>query len=124
MIHTNTFQNAAGNTLTFAPRAAMAQLTAAVWAAIVCTVLTVAIAQSVLTAAPARAQSCPDIQVVFARGTGEPPGAGRVGDAFTDSLRSLAGARSVQVYGVNYPASREFLRAAQGANDASQFIQN
>jgi hypothetical protein len=33
--------------------------------------------------------SCPDVQVVFARGTGEPPGAGRVGDAFTDSLRSL-----------------------------------
>ena len=28
--------------------------------------------------------SCPDAQVVFARGTGEPPGAGRVGDAFID----------------------------------------
>jgi hypothetical protein len=28
------------------------------------------------------AASCPDVQVVFARGTGEPPGAGRVGEAF------------------------------------------
>jgi cutinase len=68
--------------------------------------------------------SCPDVQVVFARGTGEPPGAGRVGDAFADSLRSLVNGRSVAVYGVQYPASYEFMRAIDGVDDAAAFMQN
>ena len=39
-------------------------------------------------AAPkAAADDCPDVEVIFARGTNEPPGLGRVGDAFVDSLR-------------------------------------
>ena len=67
---------------------------------------------------------CPDVQVVFARGTGEPPGAGRVGDAFADSLRSLVNGKSVAVYAVQYPASYDFLRAIDGVNDASAFIEN
>ncbi len=74
--------------------------------------------------ASAQAESCPDVQVVFARGTGEPDGIGRVGQAFVDSLRPLVKGKSVAVYGVNYPASRDFLRAADGANDASLFVQN
>ena len=72
---------------------------------------------------PARSGSCPDIQVVFARGTGEPPGPGRVGDAFVDSLRPLVKGRSVAVYAVDYPASYDFLRAVDGANDARQFVE-
>lgn len=68
--------------------------------------------------------SCPVVQVVFARGTGEPAGAGRVGDAFADSLRSLVNGKSVAVYAVNYPASYDFLRAMDGVNDAAAFIQN
>ncbi|MBV8180204.1 MAG: cutinase family protein [Mycobacterium sp.] len=51
---------------------------------------------------PARAGSCPDIQVVFARGTGEPSGPGRVGQAFVESLRSLTNGKSVAVYAVDY----------------------
>lgn len=70
------------------------------------------------------ADSCPAVQVVFARGTGEPDGPGRVGDAFVDALRPLVGGKSVAVYAVNYPASHDFLRAADGANDASLFVQN
>ncbi len=69
------------------------------------------------------AMSCPDVQVVFARGTGEPPGAGRVGEAFVDSLRSLVTGKSVAVYNVDYPASYDFLRAIDGVNDAGDFIQ-
>jgi cutinase len=61
---------------------------------------------------------------VFARGTGEPDGVGRVGDAFVDALRPLVKGKSVAVYGVNYPATRDFMRAADGANDASLFVQN
>jgi cutinase len=54
------------------------------------------------------AQPCPDVEVVFARGTYEPPGVGMVGQAFVDSLRAQAGGRSVGVYGVDYPASGDF----------------
>jgi hypothetical protein len=54
------------------------------------------------------AQPCPDVEVVFARGTYEPPGVGGVGQAFVDSLRSQAGNRSVGVYGVDYAASGDF----------------
>jgi cutinase len=52
----------------------------------------------------AGADGCPDIEVVFARGTGEPPGVGSVGQAFIDSLRSKVGGRSVGQYAVNYAA--------------------
>jgi len=71
----------------------------------------------------AHAQGCPDIEVVFARGTDEPPGLGRVGGAFVDSLRGQVGGRSVGAYAVNYPATFNFLAAAGGANDASAHIQ-
>ncbi|MBV9350484.1 MAG: cutinase family protein [Mycobacterium sp.] len=56
----------------------------------------------------ASAQPCPDVEVVFARGTGEPPGVGGVGQAFVDALGSRAGGRSVGVYPVNYQASSDF----------------
>ena len=74
--------------------------------------------------AAAHAAECPDVQVVFARGTGEPVGVGRVGDAFVDALRPLVPGKSVAVDAVNYPASYDFLKAAEGANDASAFVQN
>jgi cutinase len=56
----------------------------------------------------ASAQPCPDVEVVFARGTGEPPGVGGIGQAFVDTLRSQIGARSMDVYPVNYVASGDF----------------
>ena len=71
----------------------------------------------------ASADTCPPIEVVFARGTGEPPGIGSVGQAFVDSLRTQVGGRTVGVYAVNYPATYDFLAAADGANDASGHIQ-
>jgi cutinase len=76
------------------------------------------------SAPTANAMGCNDIEVVFARGTGELPGLGRVGDAFVDDLRARVGNRSVGAYGVNYPASYDFLTVADGANDASAYIQN
>ncbi|WKG04857.1 cutinase family protein [Mycolicibacterium sp. HK-90] len=71
----------------------------------------------------ASAADCPDIEVVFARGTSESPGLGRIGSAFVNSLRGKVGGRSVGAYAVNYPASYDFLAAAGGANDASGHIQ-
>ena len=43
----------------------------------------------------ASAQPCPDVEVVFARGTGEPPGVGGIGqDLWTRCARKLAAGRS------------------------------
>ncbi len=56
----------------------------------------------------ASAEPCPDVEVVFARGTGEPPGVGGVGQAFVDALGSRVGGRSVGVNPVNYQASSDF----------------
>jgi cutinase-like protein len=66
--------------------------------------------------------SCPGVDVVFARGTDEPPGVGVVGGAFVNSLRQQT-RKSVEAYGVRYPASKDFLAATDGANDASNHIQ-
>jgi cutinase len=74
--------------------------------------------------AGASTDACPDVQVVFARGTDEPAGVGRVGEAFVEALRPAVAGKSIAVYPVNYPASRDFLRATEGANDASAFVQN
>lgn len=57
---------------------------------------------------PASAGPCPDIEIVFARGSGEPPGVGGVGQAFVDAVRARAAGRSVDVYAVNYAASSNF----------------
>lgn len=71
---------------------------------------------------PLASASCPGVEVVFARGTDEPPGVGKVGGAFVSSLREQT-RKSVGAYGVNYPANKDFLAAADGANDASYHIQ-
>jgi len=68
-------------------------------------------------AAPvANAFDCPDVEVIFARGTNEPPGLGRVGDAFVDSLRQQTNL-NILPYGVNYAASKLQLHGGDGAND-------
>ncbi|WP_155924491.1 cutinase family protein [Mycolicibacterium sp. CBMA 234] len=59
-------------------------------------------------APPASAEPCPDVEVVFARGTSEPPGVGMVGQAFVNSLQAQAGNKSVTVYPVDYAASSDF----------------
>jgi cutinase len=71
----------------------------------------------------ASAGPCPDVEVVFARGTTEPSGTGAVGQAFVDSLRPQVARRSVGVYAVNYPATDDYSESAStGANDASAHI--
>jgi cutinase len=72
----------------------------------------------------APAQPCPDVQVVFARGTMEPPGLGRAGQAFVDALTARAAGRTVDVAPVNYPASLDFATAADGVVDAANRVQS
>ncbi len=65
----------------------------------------------------ASAQPCPDVEAVFARGTGEPPGVGGIGEAFVDALRGAVAPKSLDVYPVNYEASGNF-------SDRIEFAQN
>jgi cutinase len=76
------------------------------------------------------AQPCPDVEAVFARGTGEPAGVGGIGEPFVDALRSAVGPRSLDVYPVNYEASGNFsdrIEFAQsvvdGIKDATSHIE-
>ncbi len=70
------------------------------------------------------AAACPDVEIVFARGTAEPPGVGGIGQAFVDSLRSQVGGQSVGVYAVNYPASNDFASSTPaGSDDMSAHVQ-
>jgi cutinase len=89
---------------------------AAITSALVCTATMLAVAPA------ATAEPCSDIEVVFARGTDDTPGLGRVGDAFSATLSGLVGGRSLTTYAVNYPASYDFLTAADGAADATNYI--
>jgi cutinase len=73
----------------------------------------------------ASAGPCPDVEVVSARGTDEPPGVGSFGQAFIDSLRSKIPRRSVGIYAVNYPATDDFARSeSAGAGDARAHVQS
>ena len=85
-----------------------------------------AFSPALLIAAPvAGAAPCPDVEVVFARGTTEPPGVGGIGQAFVDSVRSQVGGRSVGVYAVNYPASNDFASSTPaGGDDMSAHVQS
>lgn len=76
-------------------------------------------AGGVLAAVPhASAASCPDVEVVFARGTSETaPPVGLTGLSFAQALRSQLPGKSVSVYGVNYPASNNF-------NNRVAFVRN
>ncbi|WP_454789169.1 cutinase family protein [Mycolicibacterium lutetiense] len=78
-----------------------------------------------LTAPPtAAAADCADVEVVFARGTDEPAGMGRVGDAFVDSLRKQTAGMNIASYGVNYKASKLQLHGGDGAKDAISHIKS
>ncbi len=70
----------------------------------------------------ASAEPCSDVELIFGRGTSEDPGIGRVGQALADALAPQLGGRTLSTYGINYPATYDFLAAADGANDATARI--
>jgi cutinase-like protein len=87
-------------------------------------VATSALLSGVTSIPSASAAPCPDVEVVFARGTFEPAGVGQTGQAFVDALRAQLGGKSMDVYPVNYPASLDFATAADGVIDASNKIRD
>ena len=86
------------------------------------TVTTGVVLVSPILVPPAIAQGCPDIEVVFARGTNDAPGVGATGQAFIDSLRSKVGGRSVGQYAVNYAALTTFLASTHAGYVTGQMI--
>lgn len=72
------------------------------------------------------ASACADINLAFARGTNEPAGLGDVGLSFVlaviDQLKGATG-MSIETYGVDYPASLDFIQAGTGSDDLSKHIQ-
>jgi cutinase len=74
-----------------------------------------------VSALPSAAAPCPDAQVVFARGTGDPPGVGPVGQAFVDALTARVG-HPLDVYAVNYPASEQWETGLDGIRDAGAHV--
>ncbi len=68
----------------------------------------------------AGAASCPDAELIFARGRMESPGAGQIGNALAQALRSKTG-KNVALYAVKYPADTQI---DIGANDMSARIQH
>lgn len=69
--------------------------------------LTISAAPLTVASPSAAAKPCADVEVVFARGSEEPPGVGKVGQAFIEALRSATD-RTVAVYPVNYAAASGF----------------
>lgn len=72
----------------------------------------------------ASAAGCPEAQVIFARGTNEPPGIGRVGQSFVDSLRQQADGLDIGTYPVNYNASSLQIHTGDGANDVISHVKS
>ncbi|WP_380161279.1 cutinase family protein [Kineococcus sp. NBC_00420] len=73
-------------------------------------------------AAPATAATCSDVEVVFARGTGETPGLGIVGSPFVRALTSELSDRTVTSYAVDYAANTSQTSAGPGATDMSAHV--
>lgn len=83
-------------------------------------VLAPALAPTNSTLIPTASAACPDVEVVFARGRQESPGAGVIGNAFVSALRSKVN-RNINLYAVRYPADTQ---VDIGANDMSAHVQS
>lgn len=82
------------------------------------------VATSTVSAPVATADSCPDVEVVFARGTSDKPGIGSVGRLFISSLMWKLLGKRISVYPVDYPANWNFSKStSQGALDANKRVQ-
>ncbi|MGV0792790.1 cutinase family protein [Mycolicibacterium sp. XJ1819] len=93
---------------------------AAVVVALVAGTLLVAPSTTTVSAPSAHAQSCPQAELIFARGRTESAGAGVIGNALISALRSKTD-KNINLYAVNYPADYE---VDIGANDMSSRIQD
>jgi cutinase len=75
-----------------------------------------------VASAPAQAATCSDVQVVFARGSGESAGLGITGTPFVSSLTGDLAGRSVSSYAVDYGAAYDQSTAGAGATDMTNHV--
>ena len=87
-------------------------------AIVMATMMALGSATPVAPAPTASAAGCPDVEVIFARGRLESPGAGVIGNAFVSALRSKV-RQNIGLYAVKYPADNQ---VDIGANDISNRI--
>ena len=90
-------------------------LVAATVAALAATGATVAITT-------ASAAGCSDVEIVFARGSGEPQGLGSVGAPLVRAVSSGLSGRTVTSYAVRYAARLDQSSAGPGATDMSNRV--
>ena len=73
----------------------------------------------------AAADECPNAEVVFGRGTGEPVGPGGPGQAFYDALTSQLPGKTINLYPVEYPSTTDYANSAHaGSDDAVAHVQS
>jgi cutinase len=70
----------------------------------------------------ATAAACADVDIAFARGTGEAPGLGITGGPFVSSLTAALAGRSVSSYAVAYAAPADQSGAGPGGTDLSKHV--
>ncbi|QFZ20165.1 cutinase family protein [Saccharothrix syringae] len=79
-----------------------------------------------LTSVPAPAASaaagCADLEVVFARATGEPAGLGSAGTPLVSAVKSGLPGATVASYAVDYAASSDQSSAGPGATDMTRHV--
>jgi cutinase len=94
-------------------------------AVVLATVASTALAGGLViaTGGAAASATCSDIEVVFARGTGELPGLGMVGTPFVSALSASLPGYSVSSYAVNYSADFLQLSSTSGARDMGKHVQ-
>jgi cutinase len=80
------------------------------------------LAAVVVPGTAASAADCSDVQVVFARGTGEAPGLGILGRPLAAGVAAALPGRSVTAYAVTYPADFAQAGDGQGATDLTQHV--
>ncbi|MEX5632560.1 cutinase family protein [Parafrankia sp. FMc2] len=77
-----------------------------------------------ITASPASAATCSDVDVVFARGSGELPGLGITGTPFVNSVKQGLTGKTVSSYAVNYAADIAQTSDGAGATDMTRHVRS
>lgn len=70
----------------------------------------------------AHAAACSDVEVLFARGTGEAPGLGLAGGPFNTSVKANLPGRTVATYAVNYAADAGQTSSTPGSADLTNHL--
>ncbi|KAF1793751.1 Alpha/Beta hydrolase fold [Phytophthora cactorum] len=65
---------------------------------------------------------CPDVHIVFARGSGEMPGFGILGQPLVSGIAANLPGMSVSAYAVNYRAAYDQTSAGPGATDMTNHV--